>query len=57
MSLHTGEETLADSTKGIATPDQGGGILLGGQRVVHQDAADKKGAGVLDLPGDLAANR
>ena len=47
---------MADSTKGSATPDREGSILLGSQRGSHQDSADNKGAGVLDLPGDLAAS-
>ena len=47
---------LADSTKGSATPDQGGSSLLGDQSGGHQDAVADEGAGILDLPGDLESS-
>ena len=47
---------LANSIKGSATPYRGGGIIIGDQRGGRQDATANKGAGVLDLPGDLEAS-
>ena len=35
------------------SPDQEGGSLRGSQRGFIKDAADNKGACVLDLPGDM----
>ena len=52
-----GADTLANSTKGGATPDQGESRLFGAQRGGHQDATSNKGAGILDIPGDLVASR
>ena len=55
MSLQTGANTLSDTTKGSATPGQRGSSLLRAQRGCNQDAGANKGAGVLDLPGELAS--
>ena len=55
--IQMGADTLSDSTKGSATPDQGRSSLIGSQRVDRQDVKANKGVGVLDLPGDLAASR
>ena len=42
-----------NSTEGSATPDRGGSILHGSQRLDHQDATANKGVCVLYIPGDL----
>ena len=44
---------LSDPSKVRATLDRRGSSLHGSQRGGHQEAADNKGVGVLDLPGDL----
>ena len=45
--------SLYNSSKGSTTPDQGRSSLHRYQRGYHQDSVANKGAGVLDLPGDM----
>ena len=52
-----GTDTLADPDEGITPTNRGGGSLYGALRAYQQDAAANIVAGVLDLPGDLAAGR
>ena len=47
---------MADPDEGRENPDQRGSIFHKAQRGGQQDASYNKGAGVLDLPGDLAAS-
>ena len=48
-----GEDLLANTAKGSASPYQGGISLFGSQKGYHKDAASNEGACVLYLPVDL----
>ena len=49
--------SLYNSSKGSTTPDQGRSSLHRYQRGYHQDSVANKGAGVLDIPGDLETSK
>ena len=54
---HADTTATSGANKGSAIPDQRGSSLLRYQRRGHQYDATNKGAGVLDIPGDLEASR
>ena len=47
---------MDDLTKDSATPDRGVVSLLGADRGGLQGAETNKGAGILDIPGNLVAS-
>ena len=48
-----GADSLANTAKGSASPDQGVSSLWSYQRGDHKDAAANKGVCILDIPGDI----
>ena len=53
--LQTGTDTLTDPSEGRTTTNQERISFYGDQRGFQQDPVSNKGAGVLDIPGDLEA--